>query len=139
MLSLDELLEMPCWILDILPKQVPPESPGQYFAVERYYRTHRREEIAQKKINLLLRLNCYLDLCLGEDRKQNPPPEQLAEAVRTQNALIFVSDALITSDPEDTSMTVYHPEEDLLALLRDLARGEGLYLWQPDHDVWSGE
>ena len=139
MLSLDDLLEMPYWIVDILPRQVPPDAPGQYFAVERYYRTHRREEIAQKKIDLLLKLNCYLDLFLGEDREKNPPPERIAEPVLEQNILIFLSGALITSDPEDTSMTVYHPDEDLLALLRELALGEGLCLWQPEHDVWSTE
>ena len=135
MLSLEQLLEMPYWILDILPRQVPPASPGQYFAVEWYYRTRRREEIARKKIDLLLKLNCYLDLFLGEERQKNPPPEELAAAVREQNVLVFLSGALITSDPEDTSMTVYHPDEELLALLRELARGEGLCLWQPEQDV----
>lgn len=139
MLSLEQLLDMPYWILDILPRQVPPASPGQYFAVEWYYRTRRREEIARKKADLLLKLNCYLDLFLGVERQENPPPERIAAAVREQNCLVFLSGALITSDPEDTSMTVYHPDEALLVLLRELARGEGLYLWQPEHDVWSGE
>ena len=32
-----KLLEGPCWIADVLPEQVPGDSDGQYFAVERYY------------------------------------------------------------------------------------------------------
>ena len=34
--TVDELLQTPCWIIDILPGQVPKDSPGQYFAVEYY-------------------------------------------------------------------------------------------------------
>ncbi len=35
--SIEELLEKPYWVLDILPEQVRKDSPGQYFAVERYF------------------------------------------------------------------------------------------------------
>ena len=35
--TIDELLQAPYWIVDILPEQVPADGPGQYFAVERYY------------------------------------------------------------------------------------------------------
>ena len=34
--TIDELLQLPCWNIDILPEQVPKDSPGQYFAVEKY-------------------------------------------------------------------------------------------------------
>ena len=33
-MTIDELLETPYWIIDILPKQVSKDNPGQYFAVE---------------------------------------------------------------------------------------------------------
>ena len=29
-----ELLEKPYWVVDILPKQVPKDSAGQYFKLE---------------------------------------------------------------------------------------------------------
>ena len=32
--TVDELLQCPYWVIDILPSQVPKDSPGQYFAVE---------------------------------------------------------------------------------------------------------
>ena len=39
----DDLLDylvndVPCWIADILPRQVPKDADGQYFAVDRYFR-----------------------------------------------------------------------------------------------------
>lgn len=35
--TIEELLERPYWVIDILPWQVPADSPGKYFAVERYF------------------------------------------------------------------------------------------------------
>ena len=35
--TIDDLLQLPYWIIDILPEQVPKDSPGQYFAVEKYF------------------------------------------------------------------------------------------------------
>ena len=35
--TIDELLQCSYWIIDILPSQVPKDSPGQYFAVEDYF------------------------------------------------------------------------------------------------------
>ena len=32
----EELLQSPYWIIDILPSQVPKDSPGQYFTIEEY-------------------------------------------------------------------------------------------------------
>ena len=34
--TIEELLNTPYWIIDILPKQVPAGGAGQYFAVEKY-------------------------------------------------------------------------------------------------------
>ena len=56
--TIDALLEAPYRIIDILPERVNANSPGNYFAVERYYRTEpQRSAVAQKKINLVLKLN----------------------------------------------------------------------------------
>ena len=40
-------------------------------------------------------------------------------------------DALITADPDDICMTLYNASDDLLALVRQLAASEGLFVWQP--------
>ena len=36
--KIEELLQTPYWIVDIFPKQVPKDSPGQYFEIEKYLR-----------------------------------------------------------------------------------------------------
>ena len=130
--TIDELLRASYWIIDILPEQVPKDSPGQYFAVEEYYLDPLRlAAVKQKQIDLVLKLNCYRGLSLGEDGPLNPPPEQIAEEMRRGSLSILLEDSMIVSQPDETWLTVYAPDEKLLELLRVLAAGEGLYLWQP--------
>lgn len=128
--TIEELLKTPYWIVDILPKQVPAGGTGQYFAIEEYLRDTQLSEIKKKHVNLILKLNCYRDIALGEDGVINPPPEQIAEAVRTQYVNIMVDDAMIVIDSEDTYMTLFHPDAELRRLVEELAAGEGMFVWQ---------
>ena len=131
---IEELLERPYWVVDILPQQVPAGGPGQYFAVEELFRREpRRSELLRKRADLLLKLNCYRDLCV-DGEVTNPAPGELAVAAETRYLTILVDDALIVSDPEDTYFTVYNPDADLLELLRALAAAEGLFVWQPPRE-----
>ena len=41
-------------------------------------------------------------------------------------------EALIVSEPDETNLTVYNPDEALLELLRALASREGLFVWKPE-------
>ena len=59
---IEELLNQPYWIIDIFPYQVPKDSPGQYFAVDSYIRKRQLSEIKDRHINLILKLNCYMDI-----------------------------------------------------------------------------
>ena len=130
--TIDELLQTPYWIVDILPKQVPKDSAGQYFAVEEYYLTQSRLfAVKQKHIHVILKLNCYMDISLDEETVMNPPPERIAEEMCTRRVSIMVNDAMIVSEPEDTYLTVYNPDEKLLDLIRVLSAGEGLFVWKP--------
>ena len=47
---IEELLQTPYWIIDILPKQVPKDSPGQYFAVEDFF---LKEELSEMRTELM--------------------------------------------------------------------------------------
>ena len=130
--SVEELLEKPYWILDVLPEQVKRDSPGQFFAVERYFlEPSRLAAVKESHVRTILKLNCYRSLSLDEESETNPPPEEIAEAVRTRHVCLLTEDALIVSDPDELYLTVYDPDEPLLDLLRTLAAGEGLYLWKP--------
>jgi len=130
--TIDELLETPYWIIDILPGQVPKDSPGQYFAVEEYYlEDGRLAQIKQKHINVILKLNCYKDISIDEETEVNPPPERIANEMQNRYLYIMVDDAMILSEPDDTHMTIFNPDEKLLTLVSTLAAGEGLFVWKP--------
>ncbi len=131
-MTIEELLETPYWIIDILPKQVQKDSPGQYFAVERYYLSAPQiAAIKQKHIDVILKLNCYRDVSLDDDETVDPPPEAIAEAMMTRYVNVRVDGALIVSEPDDTHLTLFHPDAELLELVRTIAAGEGLFVWQP--------
>ena len=129
--TIEELLQTEYWIIDILPVQVPKDSPGQYFAVERYFlrRPHIRT-IKQKHINVILKLNCYRNLSLDEEAAVNPPPEVIAEAVNRRYVCILIDESMIVSEPDSTYLTLYKPDEQLLSLIMELSKGEGLFVWK---------
>ena len=59
---IEELLNKPYWVIDILPEQVPEGGAGQYFAVERYWQQSPAfAEIRRRFAGILLKLNCYSD------------------------------------------------------------------------------
>ena len=131
--TIEELLNTPYWIIDILPKQVPAGSAGQYFAIEKYLRETQLSDIKKKHVNLILKLNCYRDISLDEDKEVNISPEQIADAIYKRYVNIMVDDAMIVSEPEDTYLTIYNPDEDLLTLVRELASGEGMFVWKNEN------
>ena len=38
---------------------------------------------------------------------------------------------MILSEPDDTHMTLFAPDPELLELTRSIAAGEGLFVWEP--------
>ena len=131
--TIEELLNTPYWIIDVLPKQVPAGSAGQYFAIEKYLRETQLSDIKKKHVNLILKLNCYRDISLDEDKEINISPEKIADAIHKRYVNIMIKDAMIVSEPEDTYLTIYNPDEDLLTLIRELASGEGMFVWKNEN------
>ena len=130
--TVDELLQTPYWIIDIFPVQVPPDSPGQFFAVERYFLAENRlAAIKQKHINLILKLNCYRSVSIDEEAAINPPPERIAGEIRSRYLYIMLEDSMILSEPDDTHLTLFNPDKPLLELVKTIAAGEGLFVWKP--------
>ena len=127
---IEEALKATCWVIDILPKRVPRLSQGQYRAVEQYYL--KEPSVREKQVNLLLKLNCYYDLELQQENRQihNTAPELLAGLVGREYLNILVKKALIVIDHTDTYMTVFNADEELMALIRQLAESEGLFVWK---------
>lgn len=141
-MNIEEYLERPYWVIDILPKQVPADSSGQYFRIAEYYLEHpQMVAIYRKFTNILLKLNCFEDLeaCLnGEEWTTNPAPKAI-EAMLTDclaaKSMLYImlkpADAMIVISGDDTYMTVYNPSEETLDLLGVLASSEGLFVWKP--------
>ena len=136
------LLEGPYWIVDILPEQVPANAAGQYFAVERYFlQTERIVPLRRKYAEILLRLNCYVDMAVSFNScmtwETNPDPETFAERLAGLSGNEFLravfaeQNAMIDYDHNDTYLTVYDPDAALLDKLRALAAAEGLFVWSP--------
>ena len=131
-MTIEELLEKPYWIIDILPKQVPKDSPGQYFTVEDFFLKEQISDIKKKHLNVILKLNCYTDIRI--DDAKNPSPEKIRDIMLDRYVYIFLEDAMILSEPDDTYMTIFNPDERLLGLIRAISSSEGLFVWKGNKD-----
>ena len=139
----ERLLEEPYVVIDMLPVQVPRNSAGQYFTVERHYlEGPRNEKLRAGFADILLKLNCYYDLFFlrdGEEKAFCAGPEKTAELVMRNSGQLCViakpGDALITYAHDDAYMTVYHADETMVKLVQDLASANGLFVWKPEAEV----
>ncbi len=127
-MTIEELLETPYWIIDILPKQVPKDSPGQYFTIEDFFLKNQLTEIKKKHIGVILKLNCYMDISI--DGEKNPAPERIRDIMMERYVYIMLGDSMILSEPDDTHMTVFNPDEELLNLIREISFSEGVFVWK---------
>ena len=143
---LDDFFDKEYWVVDFLPKQVPENAGGRFFFVEQYYLEPSRYAVLREQFSdILLKLYCYYNLRLFVDDDTggiaNPEPKLLASHIKDNHGnlclLIGTSEALITLGRDDTNMTVYAPSEDLLELIRTLARAVGLFVWKPNQDCHS--
>lgn len=135
---IDEYLEKPYWVIDVLPKQVPANSRGQFFTIEQHFLSDKQAECRFRQFcNILTKLNCYEDIAVcdtSEGWALNPHPAELERWLLERKSLfVFIeaSDAMITINGDDIYMTVYNPDEPLLTMLGVLATSEGLFLWKP--------
>ena len=124
----DEIMDKPYWIIDILPGRVPENSPGQYFRIEKYWMENQMAEIRQKKFSLILKLNCYMQISI--DGEINPSPEKIRNRIKETGVSVRIGDAMIVSEKDDIYMTLFNPDKPLLAMIRKIASGEGLFVWK---------
>ena len=125
---IDELLQTPYWIIDILPMQVPQESAGQYFAIEKYFLSGQFAAVKQKHINTVLKLNCYMDVYI--DGEMNPAPGRIAEMMKERTVCILLGDAMILAGHDDLHMTLFNSGARLLELIKAISASEGLFVWK---------
>ena len=134
----------PYCIIDILPEQVPSDSPGRYFEVERYFRS-RLDEIIGRFALFLNRLNCYCELEVSLDCDTftgDFAPEDLERFLRETGASpcplhirVNHTDALFAYAGDEHYLTLYEPDLELIRLVSRLAPSEGLFVWSHHYDI----
>lgn len=135
---IDTLLNTPCYLIDILPLQVPANCGGQYFTIDAYFRrTKTLRTFYQKITTILLKLNCYYDFEVHNNKKhrKNPTPENLKKQIKTcinsrnGSISIFVNgeNTMIVINGDDLHVSIYNPDKTMKALLRKLTKSEGLF------------
>ena len=137
---IEKYLNKPYCVIDILPRQVPADSRGQYFKIEKYFLEHPQIDIIYKKFtNILLKLNCYEDIEVshnGDEWITNPDPHELEAALLGSMAdkqMLYIilksADVMITVSGDDTYMTLYNPTEETIEMIGPMAISEGLFIW----------
>lgn len=84
-------------------------------------------------MDLVLKLNCYMDICMDENHV-NPSPKLLAFEMLRRHMDIRIDEALLVSEPDETHLTLYNADDELLELARLLAQAEGLFVWLPENN-----
>ena len=131
-----DLLEGPYDLADILPRRVPADSKGQYFAVERYFRLGEPYVSIRKRFaEILLLLNCYYDVEVSFDDcetwERDPDPEMLVRKIEETKAFIrflfIAEESMIDFDNGDTYMTVYTKNAEFRKTVKALTEARGLF------------
>lgn len=142
-MTIEDYLETFYWVIDLLPKQVPAQSRGQYFRIEEHFQSHPHIDALYRRFtDILFKLNCYEDMAFSTDGEQwetNPLPTQIEAMVQqslTNLRMLYVMlpavETLITLSADDIYMTIYNPSEETLELLAPLVTSEGLFIWKPE-------
>ena len=134
--NVEALLEKPYQVIDILPERVPEETPGRYFAVERYYLEPARfTDIRKRFADIVIKLYCYYDLIVllgdADEPLVDPEPEQLAdwiESAKLHMCILIGEDSLLMISTDDLYMTVFNADESLTARIELLAKANGLFV-----------
>ena len=138
--KIEQLIDGPYWVADILPKRVPAGKPDRYFDVEWYFlQKDRIREIYRRYAEVLIRLNCYYSMAVsfdnGEAWEETPAPsafvQKVLEAPDTAQLRVLFPElnAMIDLDFGYTDLAVYDPDSKILDLFRSLLLAEGFFLW----------
>lgn len=140
--KIDELIEKPCYLVDVFPYIVPETADRRYFAIEEYFQANRREW-DEKFRRLLLKLYCYHDfwVSFGKESAENPEPRLLAKWIQDcfagnwrerdyMNIILPDCSAMVILNGDDLYMSVYNPDEQLRALISQLAGAEGFFFYK---------
>ena len=128
-------------IIDILPSQIPIEKQAEYRALtDEYFESGKVAQLHRRYADILTMINSRFKtamLCMPEDEWTISPDDvAVKDAVihHTEQGcvdlLLTEEETLISLQAEDLYITVYHPTEEILSLLRQAVSESGFYIWQ---------
>ena len=139
----ESLLREQYSIIDILPARTPERFAAAYSALEAHcFRDPEADMPYARFLNLIVKLGCYCDIavCRADEEKWvlSPGPEYFSDALRElavtrRGGLHFIIDGgklLVTLDAGDLYMTVYGRSPLIMRRIKQLARSEGLFVWE---------
>ena len=140
-ITVERLLEDDYWIIDILPSQIPIEKQAEYRALtDEYFESGKVAQLHRRCADILTMINSRFKtamLCMPEDEWTISPDDvAVKDAVihHTERGCVDLllpeEETLISLQAEDLYITVYHPTEELLSLLRQAVSESGFYIWQ---------
>ena len=140
-ITVERLLEDDYWIIDILPSQIPIEKQAEYRALtDEYYESGKIAQLHQRYADILTMINSRFKtamLCMPEDEWTISPDDvAVKDAVihHTERGcvdlLLTEEETLISLQAEDLYITVYHPTDEIISLLRQAVSESGFYIWQ---------
>ena len=140
-ITVERLLEDDYWIIDILPSQIPIEKQAEYRALtDEYFESGKVAELHRRYADMLTMINSRFKtamLCMPEDEWTISPDDvAVKDAVihHTERGCVDLllpeEETLISLQAEDLYITVYHPTEEILSLLRQAVSESGFYIWQ---------
>ena len=140
-IAVERLLEDDYWIIDILPSQIPIEKQAEYRALtDEYYESGKIAQLHRRYADILTMINSRFKtamLCMPEDEWTISPDDvAVKDAVihHTERGCVDLllpeEETLISLQAEDLYITVYHPTEEILSLLRQAVSESGFYIWQ---------
>ena len=136
--AIDALLALPCSVIDALPRRVPAERGPRFFETARFLLTPPRGALLRERFALtLLTLNCYYDMQFftmpGLRPVESDAPEALEKLILADDRELYAvtagREALLTLDAGDTCIALYTVDQALRELAGELARAQGLFLW----------
>ena len=140
-ITVERLLEDDYWIIDILPSQIPVGKQAEYRALtDEYFESGKVAELHRRYADILTMINGRFKtamLCMPEDEWTISPCDiAVKDAVihHTERGCVDLllpeEETLISLQSEDLYITVYHPTEEILSLLRQAVSKQGFYIWQ---------
>lgn len=138
--QIEALLEKPCFVIDFLPRQVPADSPGRFFEVERYFLEGKEfKRTAKRFVRIILKLQCYyhLEMYCGKLMEHMEIRELAAyieqSVLKKKGFIQFLfpeANVLLCLEGDSLNLTVYNPGPEIQKILSELAASEGMFFRQ---------